>query len=284
MDANRSKEEESRLSEIPRSAHMRTVGVLTGISHQSGADYYIQINKKIQDLLPYQYAGYSSKLLLYSVNLEEYVEYLTKKRFDLVKNLLIDGIYRLYNGGCDFIVIASNTGHMIIDEIESKHSYWLQRCPILHICDCIAAECKKNNISKIGLLGTKYTMQEDYYKKQLVKHGIQVVVPEKEWKHDEIERIIEKELSFGKFDEKSRDFMIDIMKNEFVSQGCQGCILGCTEIGLLIQQEHIPKDSEWGNFRLMDSAQLHIEAAVKVQLGIKNVWDYQPNTKIMCKL
>ena len=274
---------QKRLELVPSSKHMRTIGILTGISHQSGADYYIQINNQIQSLLPYKYAGYSSKCLLYSVNLEEYVEYLTKKRFDLVNNLLIDGISKLYNGGCDFIVIASNTGHMIINDIKKYHSYWLQKCPILHIGDCIAYKCKLNNINKIGLLGTKYTMQGTYMINQLNKHNINVIVPKnKDNTHNEIERIIEKELSFGKFNNNSRKYMLNIMKNEMIKQNCQGVILGCTEIGLLIQQKHIP--NEFGNFKVMDSAQCHIDCAVKVQLGLMNVWDFEPNTQISCKL
>ena len=279
---DRSVKDNKRLFQVPKTAKMRTIGILTGISHQSGIDYYSQINNRIQARLPFEYAGHSSKCIMYSVDLEEYCEYCALNRYDLVNNLLIEGISTLYKANCDFVVIASNTGHMIYNRILNNHPFWLQKCPILHIGDCIAQQCKRLNIDKIGLLGTKYTMQGSYMSDQLSKHSIEVIMPENESDHDKINDIIEKELDHTKFLPKSRDFMLNIMKNEFIPKGCKGCILGCTEIGLLIQQKHVPKS--WQNFFVIDSAQVHIDAAIDVQLGIKNVSDFQPNLKISCKL
>lgn len=260
-------------NEIPKV--MRTIGIITGVSHISGADYYIQLNDKVQSQLPWKYAGYSSKIILYSVNLEEYVEYLSFGRYDKVDALMLDAANRVIAGGADFLVIASNTCHMTVPFIQRIHPYF----PILHIADCCAMKLKEENIKTIGLVGTAHTMKEDYIVKRLELHGLRVVVPRLNSVHQEMERIIEKELSFNKFEEKSRNFFVATIKNDLVkNQGAQGCILGCTEIELLVKQKHIP------NIPLFNSAQLHINAAVEVQLCRKNVSDYAPNTKFKCRL
>eukprot|EP01084_Bolivina_argentea_P120073 212853_1 len=254
---------------------MRTVGIVTGISHVSGADYYFQLNDKIQSQLPWKYAGYSSKIALYSVNLEEYVEYLSHGRYDLVHGLLSDAADRVIKAGADFLVIASNTGHMTIPTIKKMHPYF----PILHIADCCAIKLKEQNIKCVGLVGTAHTMKGDYIVNRLQAHGLKVVVPTMHKTHKEMERIIEKELSFNKFTEQSKHFFVNTIRDDLVQkQGAEGCILGCTEIELLVKQKHIPE------VPLFNSAQLHIDAAVEVQLCRKNVWDFEPTTSWKCRL
>lgn len=254
---------------------MRTIGIITGVSHISGADYYIQLNDKVQSQLPWKYAGYSSKIILYSVNLEEYVEYLSFGRYDKVDALMLDAANKVIAGGADFLVIASNTCHMTVPFIQRIHPYF----PILHIADCCAMKLKEENIKTIGLVGTAHTMKGDYIVNRLQQHGLNVVVPKLDSVHQEMERIIEKELSFNKFMEKSRNFFVDIIENDLVkNQGAQGAILGCTEIELLVKQEHIP------HVPLFNSAQIHIDAAVDVQLCRKNVSDFEPRTKFKCRL
>ncbi|ETO23643.1 hypothetical protein RFI_13538 [Reticulomyxa filosa] len=250
--------------------NMKTVGILEGISHQSGEDYFKQINAKIQKALPWKHAGNTSKLLMYCVNLEEYVSYLSADRMDLVSSILCDGAMRLYRAGADFLVIASNTGHIAIPRIEEV----LPHFPYLHIADCCALQCLEKNIKKVALIGTKYTMQKAYIKDRLKLHGLTVLTP-KEAFHEEMERIIEKELSFGKFLDKSRKWMVqDVIQSELVEkQGAQACIFGCTEIGLLIQPSDVP------NILIVGSAQAHIDAIVDIQLGKKNVWDFSPHFK-----
>lgn len=254
---------------------MRTIGIVTGISHVSGADYYIQLNDKVQSQLPSKYAGFSSKIALFSVNLEEYVEYLTFGRYDLVDALLSDAADRVIKAGADFLVLASNTAHMTIPRIKQQHPYF----PILHIADCCAMKLKEANIKCIGLVGTAHTMKGDYIVSRLRQHGLKVVVPKSNDTHKEMERIIEKELSFNKFIKSSRDYFVNIIQNDLVKkQGAEGCILGCTEIELLVKQQHIP------NVPLFNSAQIHIDAAVEVQLCRKNVWDFEPKTQWKCRL
>mmetsp|Transcript_3890 Transcript_3890/g.3369 ORF Transcript_3890/g.3369 Transcript_3890/m.3369 type:complete len:142 (-) Transcript_3890:28-453(-) len=138
---------------------------------------------------------------------------------------------------------------------------------------------KEANIKCIGLVGTAHTMKGDYIVNRLKQHGLKVVVPKSDKTHSEMERIIERELSFNKFVPSSRQFFVDIITNDLVkSQGAEGCILGCTEIELLVKQKDIP------SVPLFNSAQIHIDAAVEVQLCQKNVWDFEPTTQWKCRL
>ena len=164
---------------------------------------------------------------------------------------------------------------MTYDAIKKKMPHF----PILHIADCIAYQLKLNNITRIGLVGTLHTMQKDYIIGRLKLHGITTVVPSNMDDHNEIERIIEKELSFAKFIDKSRQYMVKLIQNDLVNkQRAQGCILGCTEIELLVKQKDIK------NVKLFNSAEIHINAAVDVQLCKKNVWDFEPNSFIKARL
>ena len=189
--------------------------------------------------------------------------------------LILDAAERVIRAGADFLVIASNTCHMCIPAIRRLHPYF----PILHIADCCAMELKRNGIKCVGLVGTAHTMKGDYIVSRLKAHGLKVVVPISDEVHQEMERIIEKELSFNKFEEKSRKFFVDTIRNDLVAkQGAEGVILGCTEIELLVKQKHLPE------VPVFNSAQLHIDAAVEVQLCRKNVWDYEPKTSWKCRL
>eukprot|EP00759_Apiculatamorpha_spiralis_P044257 PhF_6_TR41313/c0_g1_i1/m.62572/K01779/racD; aspartate racemase len=248
---------------------MPTVGILTGISHQSGIDYYTQINDKIQQTTKWKYAGNSSKVIMYSLNLEEYVARLAAGRFDMVSDLLAEGAVRIHRAGADFLAIASNTGHLAIPRITTL----LPHFPILHIADCCANKLKRIGVQVVGLVGTKFTMTQPFLKQRLEQHNIRVVVPREDATHTELERVIEKELSFGKFIDASRNWLTQtVIRSELVGvQGAQAVILGCTEIGLLIKQNHIP------DIPVLDSAQEHIDAIVDIQLGKKNVREYDPN-------
>ena len=166
--------------------NMKTMGILTGISHVSGADYYVRINDLIQSQLPYKFAGHSSRMLIYSLELEEYVEllhYNKPRSIEFLSNgtlfycwLCVGvccyktkkpkqnkkiGANKLIRGGADFLVIASNTAHVAFDRITELNPYF----PILHIADCVANELKHQNIKKIGLIGTIFTMTGKSYRK-----------------------------------------------------------------------------------------------------------------------
>eukprot|EP00457_Paulinella_chromatophora_P014406 gb/GEZN01014827.1/.p1 GENE.gb/GEZN01014827.1/~~gb/GEZN01014827.1/.p1 ORF type:complete len:266 (+),score=42.31 gb/GEZN01014827.1/:43-840(+) len=256
---------------------MKVVGILDGISHQSGVDYFLKINDKIQATTKYKYAGNTSRCLMYSVNLEEYVSYLAADRMDIVAELLTEGALRLKKGGADFLVIASNTGHSALPRMMQAIPHW----PVLHIADCCAKHLLKHNIHTTALVGTKYTMQQRYLIDRLEAHGLKVVVPRDKKEHDELERVIEKELSFGKFQEKSRKWLVNVIRSDCIEkQNAQAVILGCTEIGMLIKQTDIPE------ILVLDSAEAHIDGAVEVQLGRKSVFDFYPtpNNKALSKL
>jgi len=173
-------------------------------------------------------------IVMVSVDCDEYVHYLTLKSFDKVAEHLLTGVRKLVAAGCDILVIASNTGHICVPAVESA----FPKLKILHIADCCAFQSKKQGFSKVGLIGTKPTMEEDYLKSRLLLHGITTLVPEEEQTQEEIYEII--------------------------------CILGCTEIELLVQQEHIP------SLPLLPSAEIHIQTAANVLLEKVELEDVLP--------
>ena len=170
-----------------------------------------------------------------SVDCDTYVHYLTSKSFAKVDDHLLTGVRKLVAAGCDILVIASNTGHVCVPAVERE----FPELKILHIADCCAAELKKQGFTKVGLIGTKPTMEEDYLKSRLLRHGITTVVPEDEKIQEEIYEIIQQELSYNIFTDESRTKIVQVIR-ELEAQGTEACILGCTEIELLVQQEHVP--------------------------------------------
>ncbi len=207
---------------------MKTVGLLGGMSWESTATYYRLINETVKQELG---GLHSAKLLLYSVDFAEIETYQARGEWDKSARVLADAAARLEKAGADFIVICTNTMHKVAPEI-SKHI----AIPILHIADATAEELLAQNVKKVALLGTKYTMTQDFYKERLIKKGIDVLVPN-EQDIELINNVIYKELCLGVLSPHSRaafQRVIDSLKNS----GAKGVILGCTEIGLLIQAQH----------------------------------------------
>jgi len=204
-------------------------------------------------------------IVLVSVDCDAYVHYLTTKAFAKVDEHLLSGIRKIVKAGCDILVIASNTGHICVPAVEKE----FPGLPILHIADCAAFEAKKQGISKVGLIGTKPTMEEDFLKSRLLRHGITALVPAEEQALEALYDIICQELSYNVFKEDSRRKMVhEIRKLE--ARGAEACILGCTEIELLVQQEHIP------SIPLLPSAEIHIQAAANLLLGKAALEDLLP--------
>ena len=251
---------------------MKTVGILSGISYVSGLDYYKGINialgSKPRSELSYETVPHSSKAIMVSLDLDDYATRLRKANEE--GNLDRVGVWIANQTSvlarcADFIVIASNTGHIAVPYIQEK----FPDVQILHIADCTASAVKKSGFQKVGLLGTYYTMTADYLKRRLAAHSLSVIVPENDADRRKIQSIINDELSREKFFQSSREFIIQQI-HELKKRGAEGVILGCTEIELLVQKQHVP------NVSLFRSAQLHIDAAIKVQLGEKKVQDFQP--------
>ncbi len=196
------------------------------MSWESTVTYYQIINETIKA----QLGGFhSAKCLLYSVDFHEIEECLTAGNWERGAGILTDAALRLEKGGADFILICTNTLHKVADQIQENISI-----PILHIAEVTAAELKAQKIDKVALLGTKYTMEQDFYKDRLIQNGISVMIPgEKD--RERINSIIFQELCLGIVSDQSKKEYLRII-GSMMEQGAQGVILGCTEIGLLINQ------------------------------------------------
>ncbi len=206
---------------------MKTIGLIGGMSWESTTSYYRIINETIKE----QLGGlHSAKILLYSVDFAEIEECQANGNWDKSAKILSDIAKCLEVAGADNIVICTNTMHKVAPQIEKEINI-----PIIHIAQVTANAINELGLKKIVLLGTKYTMTQDFYKQKLIDSGIEVFIP----KDEDIEivnDIIYYELCLGKINSKSKDKLIEIIEY-LKSEGAQGIILGCTEIGLLISQD-----------------------------------------------
>lgn len=226
---------------------MKIIGLIGGMSWESSAEYYRIINEKIKEKLG---GLHSAKTLMYSVNFEEIERLQHQGKWQELTEIMIDAAKRLEKGGADFIVICTNTMHKMADEIQEN-----VKIPLLNIADATAEKVKNRGIKKVGLLGTKFTMEEDFYKGRLIdKYGLQVLIPnenDRQIVHD----VIYKELCLGIVNPESKEKFIKIIKN-LVSNGAEAVILGCTEIPLLIKQDDV-------EIPIFDTTRIHAEAAVE---------------------
>ena len=223
---------------------MKTIGLIGGMSWESTVTYYQIINETIKNRLG---GLHSAKCILYSVDFDEIEKYQTRGEWDKSADVLSEAAQALERAGADYIVICTNTMHKVVPEIGRRI-----HIPILHIADMTAVQLKKQGIRKVGLLGTKYTMQQDFYKNILIKQGVEVIVPNDD-DVDVVNRVIYDELCLGKIFEKSKAAYLDII-HKLARNGAQGIILGCTEIGLLIQQSDT-------DIPLFDTTLIHAEQA-----------------------
>jgi len=226
---------------------MKTIGLIGGMSWESSLEYYRIINKTVKEKLG---EPYSCKSILYSVDFGEFEKLQHEGEWELLTDEMIDIAVKLENAGADLIVICTNTMHKMAKEVQKSI-----KVPLLHIADATAEEIKANNMSKVGLLGTRFTMEEDFYKGRLKeKHGIDVLIPN-EQEREIIHHVIYKELISGILKEESRHKFQKIMKN-LIRDGAEGIILGCTEIPLLIKEKDI-------NIPIFDTTTLHARKAVE---------------------
>lgn len=228
---------------------MKVIGLIGGMSWESSALYYRMINEEVRSRLG---GLHSAKCLLYSVDFEEIERYQAEGAWEKAGEVLGQTACALEKGGADFIVICTNTMHKVIDDIQSKINI-----PILHIADATAAQIKESQIQTVGLLGTKYTMEQDFYKSRLELNGIQVIVPDRD-DREGVNKIIYEELCLGKIHQESRDYYKKVIQG-LIESGAEGIILGCTEIGLLVK----PEDAE---VPLFDTTYIHACEAVNMSL------------------
>jgi len=230
---------------------MKTIGLLGGMSWESTVPYYRTINETVRELLG---GLHSAKLVLYSVDFQEIERLQHAGDWDAAGAVLADAARRLQEAGSDFIVLCTNTMHRVAPAIEAA-----VRIPLFHIADPTALAIKQAGLRKVGLLGTRFTMEQDFYKQRLgIRHGLEVVVPDAAGR-DEVHRIIYEELCLGRIVPASRERYRAVIAS-LVEQGAQAVIFGCTEIGLLVGQE----DSAVPVF---DTTALHARKAAEHAVG-----------------
>ena len=209
---------------------MKTIGLLGGMSWKSTVTYYKIINETVKERLG---GFHSGKILLYSVDFAEIEECQAKGEWEKSAEILSEAAENLEKAGADFIVICTNTMHKVAGKIQENI-----KIPVIHIADATAHKLKQDGILKTALLGTKYTMTQDFYKEKLRENGIEVLIPE-EKDIEIVNHVIYEELCLGKILDSSRKEYIRIIDG-LKEKGAQGVILGCTEIGLLISQKDSP--------------------------------------------
>lgn len=229
---------------------MKVIGLIGGMSWESTAVYYKIINDEIKERLG---GLQSAKILLYSVNFHEVQSMQSEGRWEEATEIMCDAANRVERGGADCLLICTNTMHKMAFEVKE-----CVKIPLIHIADATAAKIKKSGIRKIGLLGTKYTMEEAFYKGRLIEeYGLEVMIPPKA-DRDVVQRVIYDELCMGKIIEDSRKQFIGIIE-ALHALGAEGVILGCTEISLLVDQGDSP-------LPLFDTTEIHARAAVDFAL------------------
>lgn len=228
---------------------MKTIGLIGGLSWESTSVYYSSINRYVQQ----QLGGiHSAKCLIYSFDFEEIAKLQREGKWDIATEKMVDASKTLEKGGADLIVICTNTMHLMAEDVQKAIGV-----PLIHIVDSVVNEIKARGLSKVGLLGTRFTMEQPFYKELLNKHQIEVMIPEEEDRqivHD----VIFDELCKGNVEPTSKQAYLKIM-NKLVERGAEGIILGCTEIPLLINQQD-------ASIPLFDTTQIHAISVAKLAL------------------
>lgn len=228
---------------------MKTIGLIGGMSWESTVTYYRVINEEIKKRLG---GFHSGKILLYSVDFEEIEKCQMSGEWEKSGEILADAAKRLEKAGADFIVICTNTMHKVFGQVQTA-----VKIPVLHIAETTAEIMKKDKITKTGLLGTKFTMEQDFYKSVLAENGIAAVVPDEDGRKT-VNDVIYNELCMGQIKESSKKQFLEIIE-KLRSQGAQAVILGCTEIGLLVEQKDV-------DIPVYDTALIHAEVAAEKSL------------------
>ena len=224
---------------------MKTIGLLGGMSWESTVPYYRQINEAVKARLG---GLHSARIVLYSVDFADIERLQHDGDWDAAGAVLAGAAQALARAGADFIVLCTNTMHKVAPAIDAATNI-----PLLHIADPTAAAIRRAGLSRVGLLGTRFTMEQAFYRGRLVeRHGIEVLVPEP-GDRERVHRVIYDELCLGRIIDASRDDYREIIA-DLVARGAQGVILGCTEIGLLVGEGDAAVP-------VFDTARIHAEAA-----------------------
>lgn len=229
---------------------MKRIGLLGGMSWQSSAEYYRLLNELVRE----RSGGlHSADCILLSVDFADIEVLQAEGRWDEAGTALAEAARQLQAAGAELVVLCTNTMHKVADAIEA-----VLDVPFLHLADATAAAAKDAGLRKVGLLGTAFTMEQDFYRDRLASRGLEVVVPEAD-DRALVHRVIYDELCLGVVSEQSRREYVAVI-GRLVEAGCEGVILGCTEIELLIRPEDSPVP-------VLATTRLHAEAAVALALG-----------------
>lgn len=229
---------------------MKTIGLIGGMSWESSALYYQLINQKIKSLLG---GHHSAKCILYSLDFSVIAHLQHQGEWNQLSDILIEAAVNLENAGADFIALCTNTMHKLAPDIHSNISV-----PFFHISTATAKVLVDNHINTAALLGTKFTMEQNFLKDELEKESLATIIIPDENQRNDIHRIIYDELVKGEIRNESRLRYIEIM-DQLIESGAQGIILGCTEIGMLVKSTDVP-------YTIFDTTTIHAEACALMAL------------------
>jgi aspartate racemase len=230
---------------------MKTIGLIGGMSWESTLSYYRIVNEAVRDA---RGGLHSARIVLWSVDFAEIQQLQAAGEWDRAGAELADAAGRLERAGADFVVVCTNTMHVVAEAIERA-----VEVPLLHIADATGEAIAAAGVRRVGLLGTRFTMERDFYRQRLGdRYGLDVLVPEPR-DRDEIHRIIFDELCVGTLRDESRARYLRVI-DDLAARGAEAVILGCTEIGLLISAEHT-------GLPLFDTTEIHARAAAVAALS-----------------
>ncbi|QEY26880.1 aspartate/glutamate racemase family protein [Neisseria zalophi] len=229
---------------------MKTLGMIGGMSPESTVSYYHIINREVNRRLG---ANHSAEMLLYSIDFETIAAMQRAGDWRQAGEVLAAAAVKLAAMGAQAVVLATNTMHKVASAIEQAVDI-----PLIHVVDVTAEAVKRQGLNKVGLLGTRFTMNDDFYTERARASGIETIVPT-EREQAEIHRIIFEELCLNRFTESAKAYYLGVMER-LAEQGAQGIVFGCTEIGLLLSPQECP-------LPVFDSAQIHALAAVEFVLS-----------------
>ncbi|MEO1070414.1 MAG: aspartate/glutamate racemase family protein [Cyanobacteria bacterium J06638_6] len=234
---------------------MKTIGLIGGMSWESSIEYYRILNQSTRAHLG---GLHSAKIIMFSVDFADIAAMQHAERWSDMTDILVETSQKLQMAGASIVLLCTNTMHLLADDIEARMSI-----PLLHIADATAGQIRSQGLTLVGLLGTKFTMEADFYRQRLLnRHGLEVLVPDPPGR-DVLHRIIYDELCQGRFGAESRQTVLNLCQH-LVSAGAEGIILGCTELELLM-------GDATAAVPMFPTTRIHAEAAVQLALGLEPV-------------
>jgi len=230
---------------------MKTIGLIGGMSWESSIEYYRMINQFVREELG---GLHSAKSVLVSLDFAEIEALQAAGNWEKAGELMLEAARQVQDGGGEFVVLCTNTMHLLADQVQAGIGI-----PLLHIADATAYDIKQKGLHQVGLLGTRFTMEKDFYRGRLEdEHGLSVLIPLEDDRKT-VHEVIYHELVLGEIRERSRERYLEIIQR-LADRGAEGIILGCTEIGLLLKQQDV-------QLPVFDTAQIHAWIAVQAALG-----------------